>query len=273
LKISTENAEYQIIQALKLNRTKRAGLGEIFIEGIESIKQAFKAKLEITRIITGDAKALSQWGQEFIRSNPAARFLELSGPLYEKLCDRAEPSEMLVTVKQRPPTLGEFLQSSPGRALPENPFFLLFDRPGDTGNLGSVIRSFNSFGGDALFILGHGVDIYDPKVIRASLGSVFFTPVIPLQSNEELNSFIADQKRRNGLKVWGTDSTGSTPLSGVTLARPLLLILGNEAKGMSVALKQSCDETVSIPITGAVNSLNVASAASICMWEVFRQGR
>jgi TrmH family RNA methyltransferase len=281
--ISTENAEFQIVQSLKLNRTKRAGLGEIFIEGIESIKQALRAKLEITRIIITSAKNLSQWGQDIIRSNPAARVLELSRPLYEALCDRAEPSEMLVTAKQRPLTLGELgWVPSGGAATPvvparpflsANPFFLLFDRPSDTGNLGSVIRSFNSFGGDALFILGHGVDIYDPKVIRASLGSVFFTPIIPLQSNEELNSFIADQKTRNNLKVWGTDSTGTVSLTSAPLDRPLLLIIGNEAKGISVALKQLCDGIVSIPLLGEVNSLNVASAASIFMWEVFRHGK
>jgi TrmH family RNA methyltransferase len=265
--VNTEDAEFQIIQSLKLNRTKRAALGEIFIEGIEPIKQALKAKLEITRIITGDAKGLSGWGRDLVRSNTTAKVLEMTGPLYEKLCDRANPSELLVTAKRRSLALEDLRQ-----AWPEKPFILLFDRPGDTGNLGSVIRSFNSFGGDALFILGHGVDIYDPKVIRSSLGSVFFTPIALLRSNEELNSFIADQKTRNGLKVWGTDSTGTIPLTQAALALPLLLIIGNEAKGMSVALKQLCDGIIGIPLSGEVNSLNAASAASICMWEVFRQG-
>jgi TrmH family RNA methyltransferase len=265
--INTENAEFQIIQSLKLNRAKRAAMGEIFIEGIEPIKQALKAKLEITRIITAGAKDLSGWGQDLISGNTTAKVLEISGSLYEKLCDRANPSELLVTAKRSPLSLGELT-----RAWPEKPFFLLFDRPGDTGNLGSVIRSFNSFGGDALFILGHGVDSYDPKVIRASLGSIFFTPPALLQSNEELNTFIADQKTRNGLKVWGTDSSGTIPLTQASLTRPLLLIIGNEAKGMSVALKQLCDGIISIPLEGEVNSLNAASAASICMWEVVRQG-
>jgi TrmH family RNA methyltransferase len=274
--IKTENAEFQIIQALKLSRVKRAALGEIFIEGTESIKQAVKARLELTRIIVAASRApvsgsgfaaqpgLSRWARELIRQNPGAGVLELADPLYEKLCDRANPSEMLVTARRRPPALE-------GLSLPKAPLILLFDRPSDMGNLGSTLRSLNALGGDALFILGHGVDVYDPKVIRSSLGSVFFTPVAALRSNDELGGFIAGQKKRNGLKVWGTDSGGAVPLALAPLERPLLLIIGNEAKGMSVALQQFCDGIISIPLGGNVNSLNAACAASICLWEVYRR--
>jgi TrmH family RNA methyltransferase len=272
--IDSENAEFQIIQALKRSRSKRAERGEIFIEGIEALKMALRAGLEITRIITaasklrgpapaGSAPGLSQWARELIRGNPGTRVLELADPLYAKLCDRSEPLELLATAKVKPLCLGEL-------RLPEKPLILLFDRPGDTGNLGSAIRSVNALGGDALFILGHGVDPWDPKVIRASLGAVFFTPVVPLGSNGELEGFIAEQKRRNGLRVWGTDSEGAVPLDKAALGRPLLLITGNEARGMSVALKQLCDGIVRIPLSGAVNSLNAACAAGICLWEACR---
>jgi TrmH family RNA methyltransferase len=277
--IRTENAEFQIIQALKQSRSKRAERGEIFIEGIEAVKMAVKAKLEITRIICASSKVqnptgpapgsllrqgLSRWARELIGGNPGARVLEIADPLYEKLCDRSEPLELLVTAKTKTPGLGEL-------TLPEKPLILLFDRPSDTGNLGSTLRSINVLGGDAFFILGHGVDPWDPKVIRASLGAVFFTPIVLLRSNEELGAFIAEQKRRNGLRVWGTDSQGSVPLDKAALDRPLLLIIGNEAKGMSVALQQLCDGILNIPLSGDVNSLNAACAASICLWEVYRR--
>jgi TrmH family RNA methyltransferase len=151
--------------------------------------------------------------------------------------------------------------------LQENPLILVLDRPSDMGNLGSVIRSLNALGGDALLILGHGVDPHDPKVIRSSLGSVFFTPVVLLRSNGELERFIAEQKRRNGLRVWGTDSRGDVPLGRAALRRPLILAIGNEARGMSAALTRLCDAVLRIPLAGDVNSLNLACAASICMWE------
>jgi TrmH family RNA methyltransferase len=270
--INTENAEFQIIQALKLSRSKRAERGEIFIEGIEAVKMAVKAGVEITRIITAgprvrglDAprRGLSQWARDLIRGNPGAEVLEMADPLYKKLCSRSEPLELLATAKVKPLGLEELI-------LPESPLILLFDRPSDTGNLGSTIRSVNALGGDALFILGRGVDPWDPKVIRSSLGAVFFTPVVPLRSNGELGGFIAEQKGRNGLRVWGTDSKGAVPLDKAALRRPLLLIIGNEAKGMSAALKQLCDGIVNIPLVGNVNSLNAACAAGICLWEACR---
>jgi TrmH family RNA methyltransferase len=274
--IHTENAEFQIVRALKLSRTKRSAAGEVFIEGTESIKMAARAGLEITRIMVAASRlrppasgsvpprGLSSWARDLIAANPGARLLEMADSLYEKLCDRQEPPELLVTARRK--TLGlEDLNLRP------DPFILLFDRPSDLGNLGSVIRSFNSFGGDALLILGHGVDPWNPKVIRASLGSDFFTPVVSLRSNGELGGFIERQKALNALRVWGTDSGGTIPLERAPLERPLLLIIGNEARGMSVTLRGLCDGITGIPLLGDVNSLNAACAASICIWEVYRR--
>jgi TrmH family RNA methyltransferase len=181
--------------------------------------------------------------------------------LYRKLCDRTEPSEMLVTAAMPKTALGDI-------QLPEKPFILVLDRPSDTGNLGSIIRSANAFGVDAVLITGHGVDPWDPKTIRASLGSVFFTVPVQMESHKELEEFIGSMKSKCNLVVWGTDSQGAASLASISLKRPLMLILGNEAKGMSQALKSLCDGVLNIPISGAINSLNIASAASIFMWEV-----
>jgi TrmH family RNA methyltransferase len=263
LKISTENAEFQIIQALKLNRTKRHQLQEVFIEGIESIKQAVGAELEITRIITADVDKLSSWSKDLIRKHQNAKIIEMSFDLYKSLCDKEEPSEILVTAKVEFFTLDEL-------KLPAKPFLLIFDRPSDFGNLGSLIRSANSFGVDAIFIIGHAVDTYDSKVIRSSLGSVFHSKIIPIQSMQDFEAWVSNQKKVNNLSIVGTDSTGDVSLLDHKLTKPIAIVLGNEAKGMSVALKNICDYVVSIPLSGAVNSLNVANAGSILLWDVFR---
>ncbi|HNB41531.1 MAG TPA: TrmH family RNA methyltransferase, partial [Anaerolineales bacterium] len=86
----------------------------------------------------------------------------------------------------------------------------------------------------------------------------------------EFEAWIVDQKRKTNLNVVGTDSTGDVSLMNHTLARPVAVVLGNEAKGMSVALKNLCDYVVSIPVEGAVNSLNVACAGSIILWDVYK---
>jgi TrmH family RNA methyltransferase len=147
---------------------------------------------------------------------------------------------------------------------------LVFDRPSDCGNFGSIIRSANSFQVDAIFVVGHAIDIYDPKVIRSSLGSIFHSKVILIPSMQDFQNWVADQKRKNGLSIVGTDSTGEVSLFDRKLTKPIAVILGNEAKGMSVALKEMCDYIVRIPISGAVNSLNVACAGTIFLWDVYR---
>jgi TrmH family RNA methyltransferase len=260
--ISVRNAEYQIIQALKLNRAKRYQLHEVFVEGIESIKQAISAGIEITRIIVHDEAGLSDWGKDLVKTS-RAQLIEMSFDLYKELCDRDEPSELLITARIAPATLAEI-------TLPEKPFVLIFDRPSDYGNLGALIRSANAFDVDVIFVIGHGVDWYDPKAIRASLGGVFHTKIVHIQSMQELRNWIAQQKQRNNIQIIGTDSTGSASLVDYALRRPIALILGNEAKGMSVALKELCDFLIRIPISGAVNSLNVSCAGSILLWDVYK---
>lgn len=114
------------------------------------------------------------------------------------------------------------------------------------------------------------MDPYDPKTIRASLGSIFHTAVVGVQSMGELGDFLAREKARCGLTVVGSDSGGEAALTETALRRPLALALGNEAKGMSVALQGLCERVVRIPIAGQVNSLNLAVAGSILMWDVYK---
>lgn len=264
LLISSENAEYQIIQSLKLNRVKRNKAGEVFIEGVESIKQAAHAGVELTRIIASDVNRLSNWARNLINENQNSKIIDMSYELYKKLCDRDEPSEVIATAKIKELTLSELV-------LPEKPFVLIFDRPSDHGNFGSIIRSANSFNVDAIFVVGHAIDVYDPKVIRSSLGSIFHSKIVSIQSMTDLETWIQTQKETNGMTLIGTDSSGDVSLLHHPLEKPIALILGNEAKGMSVALKNSCDLIISIPISGAVNSLNVACAGSIFLWEVYKR--
>ena len=268
--IHSENAEFQIIESLKTNRHKRKKLGEVFVEGIESIKQASSAGVTFSRIICEEIEKLSDWGRSFIAQHDEAVIIEMYADLYKKLCDREEPSELLATLSLEPRTLPDLLKDN---ALPDDPFILVCDRPSDHGNLGSIIRSANAFSVDAILICGHGVDPYDPKVIRSSLGSIFFTPIVHVESMTALGDFISAMRKRGEFSLVGTDSQGEETLGEKALAPPLMLILGNEARGISLKLRELCDRMVRIPLLGRVNSLNIASAASILMWEVATSSR
>jgi len=262
LPINAENAEYQIIKSLKLNRMKRNKLHEIFIEGTECIKQAIKSNMEITRIVINDENKLSNWGKNIIRQHENAKIIEMTDHLYNELSEKANPPEMLVTAKIVPYRINDFYVN--------NPFILVSDRPGDHGNFGSLIRSANAFNVDGIFIMGHGIDIYEPKVIRASLGSIFFTKIMAMESMEVLMEYIKIQKAKNNMEVVGTDSTGTASLENCKLKRPIMVIVGNEAKGISVKFWDICDKIIKIPMGGNINSINVSCAASIIMWEIYK---
>lgn len=250
-----------MIRALKTSRAKRRKTREVFIEGTECIKRAWGAGLAFTRIITGGGCGrLSDWARACIEAQGAAALIEMAPPLYKALCDREHPSELLATARTAP--------EPEALVLGEAPRLLVFDRPSDFGNLGAAMRSADAFGIDALLILGHGVDPYEPKVIRASLGSVFYLQIQHIESMQSLAAFIQNEKQRCGLSVLGTDSAGEAALGGRKARPPIMLIIGNEAKGMSAGLRGLCDEVVRIPIGGAVGSLNAACAASILLWEL-----
>lgn len=268
LRISKRNSTYQILDALKTNRTKRNELDEVFVEGITSIKSAVLAGKTIRKLIYTQHDKLSDWSRRLIASNRNAQLIELDNELYADLCDKSEPSELLATVAK------ESLQLQQVK-LPESPFVVILDRPSNHGNLGSIIRSANAFGVDLLVTIGHSVDLYDPVVVRASMGSIFLTKVCHEQSMNALGNWTSGVKKAYPkLAVVGTDSKAAISLPEAnTVAKPVILLIGNEAKGLSVELKAMADKMVSIPIEGNVNSLNVACAASIVMYEISKRSK
>ncbi|WP_244242892.1 TrmH family RNA methyltransferase [Leptospira bouyouniensis] len=271
LKVSVRNAEFQIISALRSNRTKRSSDKEVFVEGTEPIKQLLAANWQITRILYRENIPLSSWAKEVLAKEKQAKIFELKEDLYLELSEKENPSELLITAKIKNkyliPSLGKEIK------LNEKPFYLLFDRPSDLGNFGSILRSADAFQVNVIFVIGHSIDVYDPKVIRASLGALFHTKIVFVKDFESFASFVHEEKKRIGLLVIGTDSSGDTNLNEIKIKTPVLLVLGNEKKGMSVQLQSHCDHIVKIPMLGVVNSLNVSSAGSILLWEVAKHSK
>lgn len=266
LHIARRNSTFQVIQALKTSRAKRNEQNELFVEGIASVKGALRGGWTIKRILYSDYAGLSDWGKALIADHPQAQLISLDAALYGELCDRTEPSELVVTVEKETKGLSQ-------AELSGSPFILVLDRPSNHGNLGSIVRSANAFGVQLIITVGHGVDPYDPAVIRSSIGSVFFTQLCHEESPRALRGWVEAQKELTpGLVCIGTDSKGRESTDGdEPLCRPALVLVGNEARGLSVELKGMADRMVRIPMTGSVDSLNVACAASIILHEIARR--
>jgi len=263
LHVARRNSTFQVLQALKANRAKRNQLSEIFVEGIAPIKAALRCGRIPKRIVCAEDRTLSGWARALIEQNPTAEVISLDTALYSELCDRIDPSEVIAT-------FGKDDLSLSHAKLRQDPFVVVVDRPTNHGNLGSIIRSANAFAVDLVVTVGHGVDYYDPTVIRSSIGSIFSTQICHVESLNELTGWIERQKESNPrLTCVGTDSMGSVSVAeGKPIEKPVVLLLGNEARGLSVQLRGIVDRMVRIPMAGTVDSLNVACAASILMYEI-----
>ena len=134
----------------------------------------------------------------------------------------------------------------------------------DPGNAGTVIRCADAFGADAVILSSDSVEVYNPKVVRASVGSLFHLPIV---EGVELAAAI-DACRAQGLQVFATDCDGGTDLTDLhaDLVKPTAWVMGNESWGLPVEHLALADKTVAVPIYGQAESLNLATAAAVCLY-------
>ncbi|MFC1420524.1 TrmH family RNA methyltransferase [Streptacidiphilus cavernicola] len=278
-RITVRNARFQQWQALLTNRNKRTRAGEFLVQGVRPITLALRHGWPLHALLYDGERALSRWATELLdggggehgavhgvdrRVERVAMAAELLAELGEK---NESPPEVIAVVGIPEDELSRITVGDDG--------FLgvLFDRPSSPGNIGSVIRSADAFGADGLIVTGHAADVYDPKSVRASTGSLFALPAVRVPSQREVEDWL-DRERAAGrpVTVVGTDERGEIPLYDFDFTdQAVLLLVGNETAGLSAGWRERCDRTVSIPMSGSASSLNAANAATAVLYEAARQ--
>ena len=269
VRIRSENNAFQHVEVLKRNRAKRQRYGEFFVEGVTPLNRAIAYGWEMRTLIYSRAERLSKWAQGVIERSTEATHLDLSPALMQRLSDKAQPSELLAVFGMAPDDLSRIQ----GR---ENLLVVVFDRPSNHGNLGTVIRSCDAYAVDGLIVTGYTVDLYDTRTIRASVGSLFCLPVVRLPSHKEVETWLGQLRATcPDVQMVGTSAKAQQVVLDVDLAGPTVLAVGNETIGLSRRYRDLCDRMVRIPTPpgGAASSLNVACATSILLYEADRQRR
>ncbi len=264
-KINTENSQFQHIETLQRNRTKRNRAREFVLEGVRGITLALHFKWTIIALVYSRDRRLSDWAEDVITNSGAETHFILSLPLLKKLSQKEDTSELLAIVGMSADDL---------RRIPEREDLLgvVLDRPASPGNLGTIIRSCDALGAHGLVITGHAADLYDPEAIRATTGSLFSLPVIRQASYQDLAPwFDRLRKHLSGFQIVGTSAKATTPIHEFDFSRPTVLLVGNESRGLSLAYRNSCDAMVTIPMHGSATSMNIACATSIILYEVDQQ--
>ena len=265
-KVFSKNSTFQKFEVLKTNRNKRYRYNEFLVEGVRSLNEAVKNNWNIKSFLY-DKDNLSDWAKDMIKKVNTDMNFCLTPELMRSLSGKEDTSELMAVIEMREDRLEQV-------KLSENPFIVLFDRPSNKGNLGTMIRSCDALGADMLIITGHSVDLYDTDVVVSAMGSFFNLPVIRISDNNVLFEYIGKLKRRYpDFLMIGTTAHNEAPIYSANLTSPLMLMMGNETMGLSKAFKEYCDLLCTIPMSekSYATSFNVSCAASILMYEITRQ--
>jgi TrmH family RNA methyltransferase len=242
-----------IKQARALRQKKiRAETGLFLVEGIHHVGEAVEAGWEFHSVFYAPDLLTSPFAREMLARLPISP-QSVSVPVMESLADKENPQGILAVVRQRNITL---VNAKPFM------FAAALVSPQDPGNVGTVLRTLDAVGADTLFLLEGGVELYHPTVVRASMGTLFWKPVV----QASFNDFIA-WARRGNYQLIGTSAKADVNYQTLVPQTPWILLLGSEQKGLLREQTAACDVIVSLPMQGRVSSLNLAVAAGILLYE------
>lgn len=249
-----------IKQARALHQKKaRHDTGGFLVEGIHHVGEVIEAGWEIDSILYSPELLTSSFARDLI-ARLGTKPQPVSAQVMESLADKDNPQGILAIVRQRQLQLNELKHPSAAGAQKITCAVALVS-PQDPGNVGTILRTLDAVGADALFLLDGGVELYHPTVIRSSMGTIFWKPVIQTSFDE-----FVEWARKGNFQLIGTSARGDVDYQTLVPKVPWILVLGNEQKGLTPAQTNACDVTVSLSMKGRVSSLNLAVAAGILLY-------
>ena len=246
---SASNSIIKHIKKLQTKRAYRYDSGEFVIEGV---RQVFDARTYCKQIFISE---------DFNVSLPeiACPVQVISSKLMADLSETHSPQGILAIAKMN--------IVSEEMILKDSGLYVFCDAVQDPGNLGTIIRTADSAGVDGVILSSGCVDLFNPKTVRSTMSSIFNVPVcLSADSVKTFNMF-----KNNRINIVGTSPRSDKLIYHENLTLPTLLVLGNEANGISDTLLTMCDSCVKIPMVGHAESLNVATAGAVLIYEAVRQ--
>lgn len=247
-------------QARALHQKKtRLESGTFLVEGIHHVGEVVEAGWDVVAVLYAPELLTSSFARELVaRLGPKSQ--PVSAQVMGSLADKDNPQGILAIVRQRKTRLDE-IQSSPASGAQKIRRAAALVSPQDPGNVGTILRTLDAVGADALFLLEGGVELYHPTVVRSSMGTIFWKPVIPAAFDD-----FAEWARRESFQLIATSAHGDVDYQTLIPRMPWILVLGNEQKGLSLEQANACDVAVSLPMKGRVSSLNLAVAAGVLLY-------
>jgi len=242
-------------------RSHRDDLGKMLIEGFREISRALDNNHPLEEILYCDDLFQGQNNLKLLERciDIGAQLIKCSAPVFKKMSYRDRPDGLLAIAPQVSCALSDL-------KLGPSPFIVIAEAIEKPGNLGTILRSSDAAGVDAVIVCDRCTDINNPNVVRASVGTIFSVPVVETTSSDVIE----------WLKVHRIKSVATTPhtdnlYSNVDLTQGVAVVVGTEQYGLSDTWLNASEIKVRIPMLGQADSLNVASATTILLYEVVRQ--
>lgn len=253
---STSNPQVKNLQLLAKKARARNEQDVFLVEGMKMFQEAPRNKIQKVYI----SKSLYEdKGQAFLQGMEAE---VLEDHVFAAASDTKTPQGILCLVKQYHYHLEDMTRR-------ENPHLLILENLQDPGNLGTIMRTAEGAGADGVILSRTSVDLYNPKTIRSTMGSIYRMPFLYA---ERLEDILPELKKR-GIHTYAAHLQGKNSYDQEDYKTGCAFFIGNEGNGLSEDLSRKADTWIRIPMHGKLESLNAAVAASILMYEVCRQRR
>ncbi|GAB4460140.1 MAG: RNA methyltransferase [Anaerolineales bacterium] len=247
---SLSNPLIKQARALRQKKARRES-GLFLVEGIHHVGEVIEAGWDVENVLYAPDLLTSRFAHELVTRLPSPP-QPVTPQVMESIADKENPQGILAIVRQRQTRLSDLQPMRYAVALVS---------PQDPGNVGTILRTMDGVGADALFLLEGGVELYHPSVVRSSMGALFWTPVVQAPFAE----FVGWARERK-FQLIGTSAHADAEYQTLVPQAPWALVLGNEQKGLSRGQMDACDVTVSLPMRGRGSSLNLSVAAGILLY-------
>ncbi len=253
---SRNNPNVKLARALRQKKARKES-GLFVVEGIRPVGEAVEAGAEIETIFYAPESLHSEYAEELIRTQTdrGGNCLAVTTDVFNTISDKENPQGILALVKQSQRKL-EDLNAD------QFPWLVGLVAPQDPGNLGTILRTIDAVGAGGLILIDSTLDAYHPSAVRASMGSLFWYPVV----NAAFREFV-DWSRAQGYTLYGTSAHAEMNYRQVeAYASPRILLMGSERQGLTDEQQVACDVLISLPMLGRATSLNLAIATGVMLY-------
>ncbi len=257
---SAQNPKVKHLVALQQKSAERRNAGLFVVEGARELLHCLHAGYEVdTMFYCPEILASYDGAAEITAMAKRVRSYEVAAHIYNKVAYRGSTEGVIAEMKARTLTLADL-------RLSENPLIVILESVEKPGNLGAVLRSADAAAADAVIVCDPLTDLFNPNLIRSSIGAVFTVPTVAC-SSEECVAFL----KQRGIRILTAQLQDSHLYYDTDMRQPTAIVMGTEATGLTNIWREAADAHIRIPMKGRLDSLNVSVSAAILLYEAVRQ--